>query len=94
MVNIRHSNGYVTYYGHCSSFTVRSGQKVAQGEIIAKVGSTGWSTGPHVHYEIRMRGSALNPLRFNQPKRKPLKDKDLEEFKVYAEKVWKNIEPN
>jgi murein DD-endopeptidase MepM/ murein hydrolase activator NlpD len=92
LVNIRHSNGYTTYYGHCSRILVRPGKKVAQGEVIASVGSTGRSTGPHVHYEIRSRGANLNPLRFNQPKRKPLKGKDLEAFKVYSKNIWKNIE--
>jgi len=92
LVNVRHSNGYLTYYGHCSRLLVRPGQKVSQGQVIAKVGSTGRSTGPHVHYEIRSRGVAFNPLRFNQPKRKPLKGRDLTDFKNYSKKIWKNIE--
>ncbi len=91
LVNVRHSNGYTTYYGHCSRILVRPGQSISQGEVIAKVGSTGRSTGPHCHYEIRSRGQALNPLRFNQPKRKPLKGKDMELFKVYKKEIWKNI---
>jgi murein DD-endopeptidase MepM/ murein hydrolase activator NlpD len=91
LVNVRHSNGYTTYYGHCSRLLVRNGQSVSQGQIIAKVGSTGRSTGPHVHYEIRTRQGLVNPLRFNQPKRKPLKGEDLKAFKVYMEKVWGNI---
>ncbi|MFH1825754.1 MAG: M23 family metallopeptidase [bacterium] len=86
LVMVKHSNGYTTYYGHCSKLLVRPGKKVGQGQVIAKVGSSGRSTGPHVHYEIRQRGSAFNPLRFNQPKRKPLKDKDLAEFKNYVKK--------
>lgn len=92
LVKVRHSNGYETYYGHCSRINVRPGRKVSQGEVVARVGSTGHSTGPHVHYEIRMRGRTFNPLRFNQPKRKPLKGKDLEAFKVYEKEIWKNIE--
>lgn len=92
LVIVRHSNGYSTYYGHCSRILVKGGQKIRQGQTIASVGSTGRSTGPHCHYEIRLRGAALNPLQFNQPKRNPLKGKDLEEFKVYSKKVWKNIE--
>jgi hypothetical protein len=92
LVNVRHSNGYVTYYGHCSKILVRPGQKVRQGQIIAKVGSTGRSTGPHCHYEIRLRNQAFNPLRFNQPKRKALAGKDLANFKTYSKKIWKNIE--
>ncbi|MFH1684269.1 MAG: M23 family metallopeptidase [Candidatus Margulisiibacteriota bacterium] len=92
MVSVRHANGYETRYGHCSRILVRSGQKVSQGQVIANVGSTGRSTGPHCHYEIRSRGSAFNPLKFNQPKRKPLTGKDLENFKVYSKKIWENIE--
>ncbi|MEA3494016.1 MAG: M23 family metallopeptidase [Candidatus Margulisiibacteriota bacterium] len=91
LVKVRHANGYETYYGHCSRINVRPGKKVSQGEVVALVGSTGHSTGPHCHYEIRSRGRTLNPLRFNQPKRKPLKGKDLEVFKVYEKEIWKNI---
>jgi len=92
MISIRHSNGYETRYGHCSRLLVRPGRKVSQGQVIAKVGSTGRSTGPHVHYEIRQRGAVFNPLRFNQPKRKPLKGQDLANFKKYSKKVWQHIE--
>jgi murein DD-endopeptidase MepM/ murein hydrolase activator NlpD len=92
LVIVRHSNGYSTYYGHCSKFLARGGSKVRQGQVIASVGSTGRSTGPHVHYEIRMRGRIFNPLKFNQPKRKPLKGEDLEDFKGYSKNIWKNIE--
>ncbi len=92
LVIVKHSNGYSTYYGHCSRILVKPGQKVTQGQFVAKVGSTGRSTGPHCHYEIRSRGQAFNPLRFNQPKRKALAGKDLEDFKIYSKKVWENIE--
>jgi len=63
-VIINHGNGYETYYAHCSSLLVKKGQKVAQGEKIAKVGSTGRSTGPHVHFEIRYNGKTVNPLNY------------------------------
>lgn len=89
---VKHSNGYSTYYGHCTKLIARTGQKVTQGQTIATVGSTGRSTGPHCHYEIRQRGVAFNPLRFNQPKRKPLTGKDLEQFKTYSKKIWQNIQ--
>ncbi|MBN3033928.1 MAG: peptidoglycan DD-metalloendopeptidase family protein [Candidatus Saganbacteria bacterium] len=89
---VRHNNGYATYYGHCSRLLARPGQKVGQGQTIALVGSSGRSTGPHCHYEIRIRAAATNPLAFNRPKRLPLKGKELAAFKSYAANVWKNIE--
>ena len=63
-VKIRHSNGYVTLYGHCSSLLVSAGESVTQGQQIARIGSTGNSTGPHVHFEIIINGSKVNPARF------------------------------
>ena len=64
MVIISHGNGVQTYYGHCSSLDVSVGQTVSQGQVIAKMGSTGNSTGPHLHLEIRVNGSALNPQKY------------------------------
>ena len=62
LVVISHGNGVQTYYGHNSRIVVKVGQKVSQGEVIAKAGSTGRSTGPHVHFEVRVNGSSYNPL--------------------------------
>ena len=91
LITVRHSNGYTTYYGHCSKLYVRPGQAVSQGQVIAGVGSTGRSTGPHVHYEIRSRGAAMNPLRFNAPARKPLRGNELNAFKKHTDKVWPKL---
>lgn len=91
LVILRHANGYSTRYGHCSRLLVRRGQRVSQGQIIAKVGSTGHSTGPHCHYEVRLNNVASNPLRFKQPKVNPLKGKELETFKKLAREVWPKI---
>lgn len=63
-VVISHGNGIETYYAHCSALYVKTGQKVSQGETIAAVGSTGNSTGPHLHLEIRVNGSCQNPQNY------------------------------
>ena len=60
-VKIEHGNGVQTVYGHCSALYVTAGQSVSQGEVIAAIGSTGNSTGPHLHLEIRLNGVAQNP---------------------------------
>ena len=61
-VVIDHGNGYSTLYGHCSAIYVYEGQVVNQGDVIAAVGSTGWSTGPHLHFEVRIDGIAQDPF--------------------------------
>ena len=61
---ITHSNGVQTYYGHCSKLYVSAGQSVSQGQTIGTVGSTGNSTGPHLHFEIRINGVAYNPQNY------------------------------
>lgn len=63
-VKIKHNNTYSTLYGHCSELHVSTGQKVKQGQLIAKVGSTGYSTGPHLHYEVVQNGVRVDALLF------------------------------
>lgn len=63
-VQIDHGYGVETLFAHSQSIHVKSGQKVKRGDLIAKVGSTGFSTGPHLHYEIRVNGIAVDPLYF------------------------------
>ncbi len=63
-VIINHADGYQSLYGHMSSYSVSAGDKVGRGQVIGKMGSTGRSTGPHLHFEIRKNGALLNPLQF------------------------------
>jgi murein DD-endopeptidase MepM/ murein hydrolase activator NlpD len=64
MVEIDHGNGFATRYGHMSEIDVKVGQPIKSGQIIGKVGTTGRSTGPHLHYETRINGEAVDPVRF------------------------------
>ena len=64
MIVITHSNGVQTYYAHCNALYASVGQTVSQGQKIAAVGSTGNSTGPHLHFEIRINGVAYNPQNY------------------------------
>jgi murein DD-endopeptidase MepM/ murein hydrolase activator NlpD len=64
MVEVRHAGGFSTRYGHLSKILVKEGQQLSAGDVVGKVGSSGRSTGPHLHYEVRRNGDALNPVRF------------------------------
>lgn len=63
-IKIRHANNLETWYGHLSKINVKEGQRVTVGDLIGKVGSTGRSTGPHLHYEIRKNGHPVNPKQY------------------------------
>ena len=64
LVEINHGNGFVTRYGHNSMVKVKVGQTVSKGQVVALMGSTGRSTGPHVHFEVWRRGRVVNPLKY------------------------------
>ncbi|HEY0595111.1 M23 family metallopeptidase [Sphingopyxis sp.] len=76
VVEVDHGQGILTRYAHLSGFTSRVGAQVAAGEQIAKMGSTGRSTGSHLHFEVRLNGVAVNPRRFLEAKADVLEVKD------------------
>ena len=63
-IEIDHGFGYLTRYAHLQGFNTKVGKKVVRGEIIGKVGSTGKSTGPHLHYEVYVKGQVVNPVNY------------------------------
>lgn len=64
IVKINHGSGLETRYAHASKLLVKAGERVVKGQVVAQVGSTGRSTGPHLHYEIRLNGNALDPRKY------------------------------
>lgn len=82
-IAIRHNSGLKTAYAHLSRFNARTkrGARVRQGDVIGYVGSTGRSTGPHLHYEVIMNGAQVNPKRVDLPTGENLKGRDLAKFK-------------
>lgn len=88
-IRIRHSGGISTAYAHMSRFAkgLSKGDRVAQGEIIGYVGSTGLATGPHLHYEILRNGSQINPLDLDLPTGRKLEGSQLAAFRAQVEKI-------
>jgi murein DD-endopeptidase MepM/ murein hydrolase activator NlpD len=86
---LRHANGYETLYAHQSAFAagIEPGDHVRQGQVIGYVGSTGLSTGPHVHFEIRINNRPVDPLRVRLPVGHSLKDKELVAFKKERDRI-------
>ena len=82
LVKIRHEDGYETRYAHLNSFRrgITRGKRVKKGQTIGYVGTTGRSTGPHLHFELRKHGNAVNPLRVVQVTTKKLKGKEYDAF--------------
>ncbi|WDI31776.1 peptidoglycan DD-metalloendopeptidase family protein [Hyphococcus flavus] len=83
-IRIRHANGYQTAYAHLNGFArgIRSGKRVRQGDIIGYVGTTGRSTGPHLHYEVHLNGKAVNPQRLKIATGKKLTGSELDRFRI------------
>ena len=91
-IRIRHNNEYKTAYAHLSGFKkgISKGVRVNQGEVIGYVGSTGRSTGPHLHYEIIYQNKQINPLTLKLPSGKILKGKELERFNKNYKMILSN----
>jgi murein DD-endopeptidase MepM/ murein hydrolase activator NlpD len=64
VVFINHGHGFTTFYAHTSSIRVKEGQQVKRGQMVASVGTSGRTTGPHVHYEVQVNGATVNPLKY------------------------------
>ncbi|MCF6310188.1 MAG: peptidoglycan DD-metalloendopeptidase family protein [Sulfurimonas sp.] len=94
LVKIRHTDGYETRYAHMKSFRkgIRRGKYVKKGQTIGYVGSTGRSTGPHLHFELRKNGRAINPLRVVQVTTKKLKGKEKKAFLKLKENYDQSID--
>lgn len=86
---VRHNNGYETAYGHMSAYArgIKEGQAVRQGQVIGFVGSTGLSTGSHVHYEIRVNGRFVDPMRIKLPQGRELRGNQLVAFEQERERI-------
>lgn len=88
-VRIRHANGYETAYAHLNGFArgIRAGARVRQGDIIAYVGTTGRSTGPHLHYEVHLKGQPVNPQKLKIATGIELKGAELQRFKAERDRI-------
>jgi murein DD-endopeptidase MepM/ murein hydrolase activator NlpD len=90
-IRLKHANGYSTAYAHASSFNkkLRRGQTVKQGEVIAYVGTTGRSTGPHLHYEVLVNNQQINPLKVKVSAGQKLNGKELSLFNRHKKSIEK-----
>ena len=93
-VIVRHGSVYTTLYAHLSRFSkgIRSGKRVRQGQTIGYVGSTGLATGPHLHYEFRVRGAHRDPLKVKFPKAAPLEKRYMADFREKADPLLAKLD--
>ena len=94
VVILRHQGRYTTLYGHLSRFAagIKQGSRVAQGDVIGYVGTSGWSTGPHLHYEFRNNGVYQNPLAIALPSALPLGPQQITQFHAYAQPLLARLD--
>lgn len=90
-VRIKHGNGYATAYAHMSRLGVKTGQRVRQGQVIGAVGTTGRSTGPHLHYEVMVNGKQVNPAGVRFPSGRKLEGREYERFRKHVEGLDQEI---
>ncbi|XP_060085466.1 uncharacterized metalloprotease HI_0409-like [Ylistrum balloti] len=84
-VRIKHPNGWITSYSHLSKILVKKGRRVQQGQVVGRVGSSGYSTGPHLDYRIKINGRFVNPLKIKFPKGKSVPKTHLADFKQHCQ---------
>ena len=91
---VQHRDGYSTLYAHLNGFArgLQNGQRVRQGDTIGYVGMTGWATGPHLHYEIRVNNVPRDPMKVALPPVKPLEKKELAAFRLAAEPMLSRLD--
>ena len=91
---MRHVNGYRTRYTHLSFIAkrIRPGARVRQGQLIGHVGTTGLATGPHLHYELRLKGKAIDPYKVNLPSGTPVSEDQGVEFRLVRERLLRLLD--
>lgn len=93
LVEISHGNRFKSRYGHLRAFGkgIRSGQRVAQGQIIGYVGATGLATGPHLHFELLQNGSWVNPLKIIPPRAEPVKPQFINQYLTHKDSLYQKM---
>ena len=91
-IKVNHSGGLASGYAHLSRYAVSPGQRVRRGQIIGYVGSTGFSTGPHLHYELYRGGRPINPLSVKFTSRAQLEGEQLRRFRARLDEL-KSVKP-